>query len=98
MTSFSITINAKNCVFPKPQMTHQQQRQRPQMYTHQQQRQRLDARCQIYSRIKNKGFPPPDEKEKVKSNPLGSKNIKAAQISQERESKKHHTSKKSQRI
>ena len=68
------------------------------MYTHQQQRQRLDARCQIYSRIKNKGFPPPDEKEKVKSNPLGSKNIKAAQISQERESKKHHTLKKSRRI
>ena len=28
------------------------------MYTHQQQRQQLDARCQIYSRIKNKGFPP----------------------------------------
>ena len=44
LTSFSITINAKNCVFPKPQITHQQQRQR------------LDARCQIYSRIKNKGF------------------------------------------
>ena len=40
------------------------------MYTHQQQRQRLDARCQIYSRIKNKGFPPKlhksDKKERDK--------------------------------